>query len=83
MYFPEYVNGKDKGGFTNIASGDGHDRVAGYDGIGMNGNINNKWNYFAPRSGFAYQINQQRPSSAWGMDAASTWACSGRTLDTP
>ncbi len=57
VYFPEYVNGKGQGGFTNIHLGDGHDRVAGYDGIGMNGNINNKWNYFAPRLGMAYQIN--------------------------
>ena len=57
VYFPEYVNGKGKGGFTNIVLGDGHDRVAGYGGIGMNGNINNKWNYFAPRLGAAYQLN--------------------------
>jgi hypothetical protein len=59
VYFPEYVNGKGQGGFTNINLGDGHDRVAGYDGIGMNGNIQNKWNYFAPRLGFAYQLNQK------------------------
>jgi Carboxypeptidase regulatory-like domain/TonB dependent receptor len=59
VYFPEYVNGKGQGGFTNIRLGDGHDRVAGYDGIGMNGNIENKWNYFAPRVGFAYQLNQK------------------------
>jgi len=57
VYFPEYVNGKGNGGFTNIVLGDGHDRVAGYDGIGMNGNINNKWSYFAPRLGAAYQLN--------------------------
>jgi len=59
VYFPEYVNGKGNGGFTNIVLGDGHDRVAGYDGIGMNGNIQNKWNYVAPRLGFAYQLNQK------------------------
>lgn len=59
VYFPEYVNGKGHGGFTNIVLGDGHDRVAGYDGIGMNGNIQNKWNYIAPRLGFAYQISQK------------------------
>ncbi len=57
VYFPEYVNGKGNGGFTNMVLGDGHDRVAGYDGIGMNGNINNKWSYFAPRLGGAYQLN--------------------------
>ncbi len=59
VYFPEYVNGKGKGGFTNINRGDGHDRVSGYDGIGMNGNIDNKWNYFAPRLGAAYQLNSK------------------------
>ena len=59
VYFPEYVNGKGNGGFTNMVIGDGHDRVAGYGGIGLNGNINNKWNYFAPRVGFAYQLNQK------------------------
>jgi hypothetical protein len=56
VYFPEYVNGKGQGGFTNIALGDGHDRVAGYGGIGLNGNIDNKWSYFAPRLGAAYQV---------------------------
>ena len=59
VYFPEYVNGKGNGGFTNIVIGDGEDRVAGYGNIGMNGNINNKWNYFAPRLGAAYQLNQK------------------------
>lgn len=59
VYFPEYVNGKGNGGFTNMVIGDGHDRVAGYGNIGLNGNINNKWNYFAPRVGFAYQLNQK------------------------
>ena len=29
VYFPEYVNGKGQGGFTNINLGDGYDRVAG------------------------------------------------------
>jgi hypothetical protein len=57
VYFPEYVNGKGQGGFTNIHLGDGHDRVGGYGGIGLNGNIDNKWSYFAPRLGAAYQIN--------------------------
>jgi hypothetical protein len=59
VYFPEYVNGKGQGGFTNINLGDGYDRVAGYNGIGLNGNIDNKWNYFAPRLGAAYQVNSK------------------------
>jgi hypothetical protein len=55
VYFPEYVNGKDQGGFSNIVQG--YDRVAGEAGIGLNGNIDNKWSYFAPRIGMAYQLN--------------------------
>jgi hypothetical protein len=57
VYFPEYVNGKDKGGFANLVQG--LDRVAGEGGIGLNGNINNTWHAFAPRLGFAYQVNQK------------------------
>ena len=55
VYFPEYVNGKDKGGFANLVQG--LDRVAGEGGIGLNGNIANAWNAFAPRVGIAYQLN--------------------------
>ena len=55
VYFPEYVNGKDQGGFSNIVQGE--DRIAGEGGIGLNGNIDNKWSYFAPRIGAAYQVN--------------------------
>jgi outer membrane receptor protein involved in Fe transport len=57
VYFPEYVNGKENGGFSNLVQG--VDRVAGVGGIGLNGNISNKWSYFAPRIGFAYQLNQK------------------------
>jgi hypothetical protein len=55
VYFPEYVNGKDNGGFANLTQG--LDRVAGEGGIGLNGNINNAWDAFAPRLGVAYQLN--------------------------
>jgi len=57
IYFPEYVNGKEQGGFSNIVQG--VDRVAGVGGIGLNGNINNDWHYFAPRVGAAYQIDSK------------------------
>ena len=57
VYFPEYVNGKDNGGFANIMQG--VVRVGGEGGIGLNGNINNKWSYFAPRVGSAYQLNEK------------------------
>lgn len=55
VYFPEYVNGKDRGGFANITQG--VVRVAGEGGIGLNGSIDNKWSYLAPRLGIAYQVN--------------------------
>lgn len=55
VYFPEYVNAKDNGGFANIVQG--VVRVGGEAGIGLNGNIDNKWSYFAPRLGAAYQVN--------------------------
>jgi hypothetical protein len=57
VYFPEYVNGKDQGGFANLFTGE--DRVAGEGGIGLNGNINNAWHAFAPRIGVAYQVSQK------------------------
>ena len=55
VYFPEYVNAKENGGFANIVQG--VVRVAGVGGFGLNGNIDNKWNYFAPRVGVAYQLS--------------------------
>jgi hypothetical protein len=57
IYFPEYVNGVQNGGFANIVQGE--IRVAGVGPIGLNGNINNKYSYFAPRLGAAYQLNQK------------------------
>ncbi len=57
VYFPEYVNGKDHGGFANLV--EGIDRVAGEGPYGLNGNINNDWHYFAPRVGIAYQLRQK------------------------
>jgi hypothetical protein len=57
IYFPETVNAKGGGGFANITDlgGTGAIRVAGYGGIGSNGNVKNDWHAFAPRFGIAYQ----------------------------
>ena len=57
VYFPEYVNGAQRGGFANIVQG--VDRVGGVNGIGLNGNIGNDWHAFAPRVGFAYQLREK------------------------
>ena len=57
LYFPETVNAKGGGGFANITDlgGTGAIRVAGFGGIGSNGNVNNDFHAFAPRLGIAYQ----------------------------
>src|ERR1700674_1321658 len=57
IYFPETVTAKGGGGFANITDlgGTGAIRVAGYGGIGSNGNVKNYWHAFAPRLGIAYQ----------------------------
>lgn len=57
IYFPETVNAKGGGGFANITDfgGQGAIRVAGYGGIGSNGNVKNDFHAFAPRFGIAYQ----------------------------
>ncbi len=54
IYFPQYVNGKDQGGFQNLATGEV--AITGENGIGMNGNVNTSWTHFAPRVGISYQL---------------------------
>jgi len=54
FYTPEYVNGKGNGGFAVLP--EGVIRVAGYGGIGMNGNTANSYKQFAPRLGIAYEL---------------------------
>jgi hypothetical protein len=56
IYFPQYVNGKDKGAFQSLATGEVF--TAGENGIGLNGNVNTDWKHFAPRLGIAYQIRK-------------------------
>jgi hypothetical protein len=55
IYFPESVNAKGNGGFANIDQG--IIKVAGYGGIGLNGNVDNTLKAFAPRLGVAYQVD--------------------------
>jgi len=54
IYFPQYVNGKDRGGFQNLATGEV--LITGENGIGMNGNVSTALTHFAPRLGIAYEI---------------------------
>ena len=53
IYFPQYVNGKDRGGFQNLATGEV--QVTGENGFGLNGNVNTALTHFAPRMGISYQ----------------------------
>jgi len=55
IYFPQYVNGKDQGGFQNLATGEV--MIAGENGVGLNGNVNTSFKHFAPRLGIAYQYD--------------------------
>jgi outer membrane receptor protein involved in Fe transport len=55
FYTPESVNGKGNGGFA--VQPEGVIRVAGYGGIGMNGNTADNFKQFAPRLGIAYQVD--------------------------
>jgi len=57
IYWPENVNAKGNGGFANVTQG--VIRVAGYDGINLNGNIENTLKAFAPRIGIAYQVDSK------------------------
>lgn len=55
IYFPQYVNGQDRGGFQNLATGEV--LITGENGIGLNGNVNTALTHFAPRLGIAYQVS--------------------------
>jgi len=55
IYFPQYVNGKDNGGFQNLSTGEV--MITGENGVGMNGNVKTALTHFAPRIGIAYQLD--------------------------
>ena len=55
IYFPQYVNGKDNGGYQNLSTGEV--MIAGENGVGLNGNIKTAFTHLAPRIGIAYQLD--------------------------
>jgi hypothetical protein len=55
IYFPETVNAKGNGGFANLD--EGLIRVAGFGGVGSNGNVRNTWKAVAPRLSVAYEFD--------------------------
>ena len=55
IYQPEYVNAKGNGGFANLE--EGVINVAGYNGVGLNGNVRDDNKAFAPRVGIAYSYD--------------------------
>ena len=54
IYFPQTVTGPSKGGFVQPKTGEVW--VAGTNGIGLNGKVENTFTNFAPRLGAAYQL---------------------------
>jgi hypothetical protein len=55
IYFPETVNAKGNGGFANL--NDGLINVAGFGGVGSNGDVANTYKALAPRLSVAYQFD--------------------------
>jgi hypothetical protein len=56
VFNPQTVNEEGNGGFLDLDTG--LIRVAGVGGIGLNGDVENTWNW-APRAGASYQINER------------------------
>lgn len=57
IYFPQTVTGKDQGGWLDVNTGEM--LVAGENGVGLNGNVQNSFKNLAPRLGVAYQVNSK------------------------
>ncbi|HUY14044.1 MAG TPA: TonB-dependent receptor [Terriglobia bacterium] len=57
IYNPQYVNAAGNGGWVYPTNGETY--VAGQQGVGLNGNIQNSLANFGPRAGLAYQINDK------------------------
>lgn len=55
IYFPQYVNGKDDGGFQNLATGEV--MITGENGVSLNGNVKTDMAHLAPRLGLSYQLD--------------------------
>src|SRR5205823_7910607 len=55
IYFPQYVNSKDNGGFQNLATGEV--MITGENGVGLNGNVKTALTHFAPRVGISYALD--------------------------
>ena len=55
IYYPQTVNGKGNGGWVQPATGEVW--IAGENGIGLNGNVDNSYTNLAPRLGIAYQVD--------------------------
>jgi len=53
-YTPEAVSGKGQGAYYNAQTN--NIQVAGYGSVGMNLNVQNRWTYFLPRVGLAYEV---------------------------
>jgi hypothetical protein len=54
IYFPQYVNGKDNGGFQSLTTGEV--LIAGENGVNLAGNVKTSYVHFGPRVGIAYEV---------------------------
>jgi hypothetical protein len=57
IYNPQYVNAPGNGGWVYPTNGETY--IAGQQGVGLNGNIQNSFANLGPRAGIAYQINNK------------------------
>ncbi len=57
IYYPQTVTGTGQGGWLDINNGEM--LVAGENGVGLNGNVQNSFKNLAPRLGIAYQVNSK------------------------
>jgi hypothetical protein len=75
IYFPQSASGTNLGGFLNLNTG--MIQVAGSGGVDLTGNAETDWRNFAPRVGFAYQVDDKtvlRAAYGRNFDALNIFA---------
>ena len=75
IYFPQKVTGSNLGGYLNLSTG--MIQTAGSSGLNLAGNVQNNWHNFAPRVGFAFEVNEKtvlRAAYGRNYDSGTTFA---------
>jgi Carboxypeptidase regulatory-like domain len=81
MIFPESVNAAGNGSTLDLSNGDMY--VFGVGGVSNHGIQNMNWHNFAPRLGFAYQIDSKtviRGGYGWGYDLGTFGSTFGHNV---